>query len=109
MKANQNRARRRASKDGKRNEMKLKTNEPENEKQGINERDKAEPFCIPLTETFSADGKEIGKEMERKGFLFGEAFRNSFSLLRLTQTELLSTTKRKAQGKKRNAARNTRA
>ncbi|KAK2397809.1 hypothetical protein P8452_18682 [Trifolium repens] len=50
MKANHNRARRRASKDGKRNEMKLKTNEPENEKQGIYERDKAEPFCIPLTE-----------------------------------------------------------
>ncbi|KAK2396498.1 hypothetical protein QL285_058151 [Trifolium repens] len=65
MKANQNRARR-ASKDGKRNEMKLKTNEPENGKQGINERDKAQPFCIPLTETFFADGKEIGKEMGRK-------------------------------------------
>ena len=37
--------------DGKRNEMKLKTNEPDNGKQGINERDKVEPFCIPSVET----------------------------------------------------------
>jgi hypothetical protein len=31
--------------------MKLKTNEPDNGKQGIDERDKVEPFRIPFAET----------------------------------------------------------
>jgi hypothetical protein len=76
--------------------MKLKTNEPENGKQGINERDKAQPFCIPLTETFFADGKEIGKKMGRKA----HNLHNPFCHHQKKSTNIEATrTKRTVNGK----------